>query len=163
MQLSEKDKQALQEKYKEQRQAMWSGKQSTSQESDEKTAEPDQGDTVDNTAASTSAESSDIQPDSLSIEADQPTSTETSDQEMSEDEVDVQTELEIETAPIAEDTGENQEEQEDEDMGTGERVFWEADQEGGPSIVTWKLVLAVIGVAIVLVGVGVYLGFLFAS
>ena len=37
MQLSEKDKQALQEKYKAQRQAMWSGKQSTPQESEEKT------------------------------------------------------------------------------------------------------------------------------
>ena len=94
------------------------------------------------------------------MEADQPSSKRTSNQETIKDEVDVQTESEVETAPIAEDTGENQEE---EDTDTGERVFWEAHQEGGPSIVTWKLVLGVIGVAIVLVGVGVYLGFLFAG
>ena len=55
MQLSEEDKQALQEKYKAQRQAMWSGKQSTSQESEEKTAEADQGDAANNTTDSTDA------------------------------------------------------------------------------------------------------------
>ena len=46
----------------------------------------------------------------------------------------------------------------------GEREFWETlEQEGGTSLVTWKLVVAVIGVAAILVGVGVYLGFLFAG
>ena len=155
MQLSEKDQQALQEKYKEQRQAMWSGKQSNSQESDEKTAEPDQDDATEGTMDSSDAESSDTQPDSSSMPADQETSA---------NQPDVQIESEAETAPIAEDTGETQEEQDEEEgTDTGERVFWEADQGGGPSILTWKLVLAVIGVAIVLVGVGVYLGFLFAG
>ena len=161
MQLSEKDKQALQEKYKEQRQAMWSGKQSTSQESDEKTAETDQDDVPDNATDSTDAESSDTPSDSPSDAADQPISPETLDQETNQDESSVQTESEVETAPIVEDTGEQQ--GEEERATTGERVFWEADQEGGPSILTWKLVLAVLGVAIVLVGVGVYLGFLFAG
>ena len=161
MQLSEKDKQALQEKYKEQRQAMWSGKQSTSQESDEETAETDQDDVADNAADPTDAESSDTPSNSSSTAADQLISTQTLDQETNQDEPSVQRESEVETAPIAEDTGEQQEEEER--TTTGDRVFWEADQEGGPSIVTWKLVLAVLGVAIVLVGVGVYLGFLFAG
>ena len=159
VQLSEKDKQALQEKYKEQRQAMWSGKQSTSQESDEETTGADQDNSTDNTTDSIDTESSDTPSDSSSIEVDQPVSTETSDQETIRDKSDVQTELEAETAPIADDTGEQQEE----DTSTAERVFWEADQGGGPSILTWKLVLAVIGVAVVLVGVGVYLGFVFAG
>ena len=61
MQLSEKDKQALQEKYKAQRQAMWSGKQSTPQESEEKTQEGDHGNAVDNTTDSTGVEPSETQ------------------------------------------------------------------------------------------------------
>lgn len=160
MQLSEKDKQALQEKYKEQRQAMWSGKQSTSQESDEETVGADQDNLTDNTTDSIDAKSSGTPSDSSSMEVDQPVSTETSDQETIQDESGVQTESEAGTAPIAADTGEQQEE---EGTSTAERVFWEADQGGGPSILTWKLVLAVIGVAVVLVGVGVYLGFVFAG
>jgi len=160
VQLSEKDKQALQEKYKEQRQAMWSGKQSTSQESDEETTGADQDSLTDNTTDSIDAESSGTPSDSSSMEVDQPVSTETSDQETIQDKSDVQTESEAGTAPIADDTGEQQEE---EGTSTAERVFWEADQGGGPSILTWKLVLAVIGVAVVLVGVGVYLGFVFAG
>lgn len=133
MQLSKKEKQALQEKIKEQRQAMWSGKQSTSQDSEETTA--------------------DSQSDS--------STTETADEETNQDESSVQTESEAEAAPIAEETGEQEEEEEP--AREDERVFWEAGQEGGPSTLTWKLVLAVISVAIILVGVGVYLGFLFAS
>ena len=70
----------------------------------------------------------------------------------------VQTEPEDETALTTEDTQAVQEEEEG--IGTDERVFWEIGQEGGPSILMWKLVLAVISVSIVLVGVGVYLGFL---
>ena len=161
MQLSEKDKQALQEKYKEQRQAMWSGKQSTSQESDETIAEVHENDAAENTTDSTDAESSDTQSDSSSMEADQPAPTDTSDQEMSEDESGVQRESEGEAAAIVEDNEELQEEEEG--TSAGERVFWEVDQEGGPSLLTWKLVVAVIGIAIVLVGVGIYLGFLFAG
>ena len=161
MQLSEKDKQALQEKYKEQRQAMWSGKQSTSQESDEKSEEVDQTDAADNTADSTDAESSEMQSDSSFAAEDQPVAAETLDQETIQDESSVQTESDAETAAIAEDTEELQEEEEE--TSAGERVFWEEDQEGGPIALTWKLVVAVIGIAIVLVGVGVYLGFLFAG
>ena len=183
MQLSEKDKQALQEKYKAQRQAMWSGKQSTSQESEEKTAEVDQGD----------ATSSDLQPDPSSMAADQPSSTETADEETNQSESSTQPKsgsegdapaassaqniddgekasqspMEVEaSAPEAENPiMENTEEQEEEGQATeGERVFWETlEQEGGASILTWKIALAVIGVAIVLVGVGVWLGFLFAG
>ena len=165
MQLSEKDKQALQEKYKEQRQKMWSGKQSTSQESEEKTAEVDQGDAADNTPDLINTVLADTESDSSSTAADQPAAPETVDGEPNQDEPSVQTESEDETAPIAEETGE-QAEAEEEEAGTGadERVFWEAsEQEGGPIALTWKLVLAVIGVAVILVGVGVYLGFLFAG
>ena len=161
VQLSEKDKQALQEKYKAQRQAMWSGKQSTSQESDEQAEEVDQTDAVDSTTDSTNAESSATQSDSSSMGEDHPASTETPDQETRQDESSVQTESEDETASTTEDTEDVQEEEEG--TSAAERVFWETDQEGGPSILTWKLVLAVIGVSIVLVGVGVYLGFLFAG
>ena len=161
MQLSEKDKQALQEKYREQRQAMWSGKQSTRQESDDKAEGVDQTDVVDNSADSTDTESSERQSDSSSTTEDQPVPTNTSDQEAGQDASSVQTESDAETAAIAEDTEELQEEEEE--TSAGERVFWEEDQEGGPSLLTWKLVVAVIGISIVLVGVGVYLGFLFAG
>lgn len=158
MQLSEKDKQALQEKYKAQRQAMWSGKQATSQESDEKA---DQTDAVDNTTDSPNAESSATHSDSSSMGQDHAASTDSQSQETRQEESSVQTESEEETAATTEDTEDVQEEE----AGTsaGERVFWETDQEGGPSILTWKLVLAVIGVSIVLIGVGAYLGFLFAG
>ena len=198
MRLSEKDKQALQEKYKAQRQAMWSGKQSTSQDSEEKTAEADQpvessGDTAGNTTDSTDTTSSDPQSDSSLITVDQPPSTEIKDEETNQDGSSVQSEsaseggapassstqntIDVEktsqsptgteastppteATPIAQNTGE----EEGGSTTGGERVFWEAlEQEGGPNILTWKLALAVIGVAIVLVGVGVYLGFLFAS
>ncbi len=161
MQLSEKDKQALQEKYKAQRQAMWSGKQSTSQESDENAEEVDQTDAVDHTTDPTSTESSATQSDSSSVEQDHPASTETQDQETRQDESSIQTESEDETAPTTEDTEDDQEEEAG--ISAGERVFWEEGQEGGASILTWKLVLAVIGVSIVLIGVGVYLGFMFAG
>ena len=198
MQLSEKDKQALQEKYKAQRQAMWSGKQSTSQDSEEKTADADQpvessGDMVDNATDSTNTTPSDSQSDSSLTTVDQPAPTETAEEKTNQDGPVVGPELgsdgqtpassstqntvdaektsqsaagteaptsSTEATPIVGNTGE------EEEGGTtgGERVFWEAlEREGGPSALTWKLVLAVIGVAIVLVGVGVYLGFLFAS
>ena len=161
MQLSEKDKRALQEKYKAQRQAMWSGKQSTPQESDEKAEEADQTDAVANTADSTDTESLETQSDSSSMTEDQPVSMDTSDQQAGQDASSIQTESDAETAAIAEDAEELQEEEEE--TSAGERVFWEEDQEGGPSFLTWKLVVAVIGISIVLVGVGVYLGFLFAG
>ena len=147
MQMSEKDKQALHEKYKKQRQAMWSGKQSTSQESEEQTTEVDQADVVEDTIDSTDSTASEPQ-------ADPPASTETTNQ----DESNSETELETEATPITRDAEEHEE-----PVREGERIFWEADQEGGPSLVTWKLVIAVISVAIVLIGVGVYLGFLFAG
>jgi len=137
VQLSKKDKQALQEKYKEQRQAMWSGKQSTSQDSEQEAA-----DKLDN--------------QTVLVESSRP--METAGEETSQDNLSLQTESEVETAPTAENTSEEEELERE-----GERVFWEADREGGPNFLTWKLVLAVIGVAIILVGVGVYLGFLFAG
>lgn len=162
MQLSEKDKQALQKKYKEQRQAMWSGKQATSEESEEETAEVDQGDAADNAADSSDAIVSDAELDSSSMVEDQPTAMETTDEETNQDASSAQSESVDETPPIAGETGEQQEGEDE--AGEAERVFWEtSEQEGGPIALTWKLVLAVLGVAIVLVGVGVYLGFLFAG
>lgn len=154
MQMSEKDKQALHEKYKMQRQAMWSGKQSTPQDSEGQTTGADQGDMAEDTGDSTNIPSSQPQSDSASIEADPPAITETTNQ----DESNRQTESDTEATPITEDAGEQEE------LATeGERVFWEEHRERGRSPVTWKLAIAVIGVAIVLIGVGVYLGFLFAG
>ena len=138
---------------------MWSGKQATSPESEEKTAEADQDDAADNTTDLIDTVLSDTASDSSSTAADQPATPETVDGEPNQDEPNVQTESEDETAPITEETGEQEE-----GIGADERVFWEAsEQEGGPIALTWKLVLAVIGVAVILVGVGVYLGFLFAG
>ena len=138
MQLNKKDKQALQEKYKAQRQAMWSGKQAASQDSEQEAAN---------------------EPDNQTVLVESSRPMETAGEETSQDNLSPQTESEVETPPTAENT-EEREESERED----ERVFWETlEQEGGPSTLTWKIVLAIIGVAIVLVGVGVYLGFLFAG
>ena len=167
MQLSKKDKQALQEKIKQQRQAMWSGKQSTSEDSEEKADDTDQGvnplgDTTERPTEAAEAISSDVQSDPSSIAADQPASTGTTDGETNQDESSVQIEPDNAPAPITEETGEQQEEEEE--AREDERVFWEtSEQEGGPIALTWKIVIAVIGVALVLVGVGVYLGFLFAG
>ena len=136
MQLSKKEKQTLQEKYKAQRQAMWSGKQAASQDAEEKTAEADQA---------------------APIEPPEPTETASKDRNQAESSV--QTESDAAATPLAENTGAAEEG----DASEGGRVFWEAGQEGSANIVTWKLILAVIGVAIVLVGVGVWLGFLVAS
>ena len=197
MQLSEKDKQALQEKIKEQRQAMWSGKQSTSEDSEEKAGDTDQDanpseNTNERPTDAAEAISPDVQSDSSLKAADKPASTEARTVEKSlnpssvesapdsEDDAlgssptrnsgDVRqtihslTETEAST-PEAEETpiAGNTEAQEEEQQAT-ERVFWETlEQEGGSNILTWKIVLAVIGVVLVLVGVGVYLGFLFAG
>ena len=162
MQLSEKDKQALQKKYKEQRQAMWSGKQSTAPGSEEKAAEANQGNVAENITSSTDTTSSESESNPSSIAADQPASTEIANGETNQDESSVQTESEDDTLSVVEETGEQQ--GEEEEAREDERVFWEtSEQEGGPIPLTRKLVLAVIGVAIILVGVGVYLGFLFAG
>ncbi|MCZ6677675.1 MAG: hypothetical protein O7E52_10530 [Candidatus Poribacteria bacterium] len=46
----------------------------------------------------------------------------------------------------------------------GEREFWESsEEEGETSVLTWKLALGVVGGVIVLIGVGVLLGYWFAS
>lgn len=199
MQLSEKDKQALQEKIKEQRQAMWSGKQSASPDTGEDAAEAGQDvDTSDSlgegSAGSTEVRASDMQSDVLSMAADSAAASETRHEETSSsqsttlepesdsspdaseesstgnrgdaqgasqspDETETSTQ-EPETAGIAGDPEAEAEEQETED----ERVFWETlEQEGESSILNWKIVIAVIGLAVILVGVGVYLGFLFAG
>ena len=167
MQLSQKDKQALQEKYKEQRQAMWSGKQSTSQESEEKTVAVDQDDIADSPMDSTSTMSSDAQSDPSSMTTDQSSLADTADEATNQSESTTRPESEgsapqAEAASIVGDTEEQAEEEQTTETES-ERIFWEADQEGGPSILTWKIVLAVIGVAIVLIGVGVWMGFLFAG
>ena len=137
MQFNKKDKQALQEKYKAQRQAMWSGKQAASQDSEQDAAN---------------------EPDNQTVLVESSRPMETAGEETSQDNLSLQTESEVETPPTAESTEEKAELERESD-----RVFWEEDREGGPNLLTWKLVLAVIGVAIVLIGVGVYLGFLFAS
>ena len=195
MQLSEKDKQALQEKIKAQRQAMWSGKQSTSEDTEEEADATDQdvspsGDTTERPTDAVDALSSDVQSHSLSMAADTPASPETANEEKDLNSSSVQSVVDSEGGAPAgtttQDAGdmqkteteastseaeappivENSEAQEEEaaQATEGERVFWETmEQEGGSNILTWKIVFAVIGVAIVLVGVGVYLGFLFAG
>ena len=170
VQLSEKEKQALQEKYKAQRQAMWSGKQSPSQDSEEGTSEESDNQTTPVDAAgpieTSDEETSQDQP-IVQTESDSNGQTSTADSPQdSNDREDVSqsragTEISTpsaETTPTTEDT-----EAEDEETGEGERVFWEPGMAGGPSIVTWKLVLAVIGIGMILVGVGVWLGFWFAG
>lgn len=161
VQLSEKEKQALQEKYKAQRQTMWSGKQSASPDSEEETGEEHDNQTA-------------------PVDSSEPTGTD--DEETNQDDSSVQTgshsegqafpvnptqnvgdgeetsQSPTEATPTTEDTG-----KEDEQTGEGERVFWEPGMEGGPNILTWKLVLAVIGIGIILIGVGVWLGFWFAG
>ena len=199
MQLSEKEKQALQEKIKAQRQAMWSGKQSASQDVEEQAAVVDQnvnpsGDPVEPQAGSDESIPSDPQPDSSSAAGDPPASTETTDEKTTSSQSSVQPEVdsegkasasdstrndddsqktsqlsggperaspEPEAAPVAGDTDAPEEDQQ---ATQEERVFWEtSEREGGASSLTWKIVVAVIGVALVLVGVGIYLGFLFAG
>ena len=196
MQLSEKEKQALQEKIKEQRQAMWSGKQSASQDA-ETAADGDQDVNPSGDPAKPPAGSEIIplvQPDSSSTPDDPPAPTETTHEETTSNQSSVQPEVnseggasvhsftqnggnwqkasqspdgteasspEPEAAPVA---GNTDAPEEDQQATQGDRVFWETlEQEGGSSILTWKIVLAVIGVAVILVGVGFYLGFLFAG
>ena len=101
MQLSDKDKQALQEKYKKQRQAMWSGKQSISQESEEKTAQPDQGDATDIPTDSPDTTVSGALSDPSSTAANQSASTNTKDEEASQSESSTQPESETSAQRVA--------------------------------------------------------------
>ncbi len=196
MQLSEKEKQALQEKIKEQRQAMWSGKQSASQDAEDTAADEDQDVNPSGDPAKPPAGSEVIplvQPDSSSTPDDPPAPTETTHEETPSNQSSVQPEVnsegeashsftqnggnwqkasqspdeteasspEPEAAPVV---GNTDAPEEDQQATQGDRVFWETlEQEGGSSILNWKIVIAVIGVAVILVGVGVYLGFLFAG
>ena len=199
MQLSEKEKQALQEKIKEQRQAMWSGKQAASQDAEEKAADGDQnvnpsGEPAEPPAGSDESIPSDVQTDSSSTASDPPAPTETTDEKTISSQSSVQPEVDSEGKASASDSTRNNDDsqktfqsldgtaasslepeatpvagntdapEEDQQATQGERVFWETlEQEGGTSSLTWKIVVAVIGVALVLVGVGIYLGFLFAG
>ena len=166
MQLSDKDKQALQEKYRKQRQAMWAGKQSTTQEAEKQTAQPDQGDATDIPTDSTDTTLLGAPADPSSTAVDQSTSIDKMDEEASQSESSIQPEPETSAQRVDPTyTARETEEGEEQAQATeGERVFWETEeQEGGPIPLTWKIVLAVIGVAIVLIGVGVWLGFLFAG
>ena len=168
VQLSEKEKQALQEKYKAQRQAMWSGKQSASQDSEEGTVEESDNQTTPVNAAgpieTSDEETSQDQP-VVQTESDSDGQTSIADLRSNTGDTEAASqsvgEAETSTSP-AEETS-TEENTEDEDEQTGERVFWEPGMAGGPSIVTWKLVLAVIGIGMILVGVGVWLGFWFAG
>lgn len=196
MQLSEKEKQALQEKIKAQRQAMWSGKQSASQDVEEQAAVVDQnvnpsGDPAAPQAGSDESIPSNVQPDSSSAAGNPPASTETTDEKSQSS---VQPEVDSEGKASASDSTRNDDDsqktsqspdgtegaspepeaapvagntdapEEDQQATQEERVFWEtSEREGAASILTWKIVVAVIGVALVLVGVGIYLGFLFAG
>ena len=164
MRLSKKEKQALQEKYKAQRQAMWSGKQPVSQGSEKKTTEEPKNPTApvesyEPAEASSEETSQDDSSAQTELDSKDQTSIANPAQNVGDGEAASESPVKAETAtssaeatPVSENTEEEV-----------ERAFWEAGQEGGARIVTWKLVLTVIGIAIILVGVGVWLGFLFAG
>ena len=149
MQIDKKDKTALQEKIKAQRQAMWWGKPSTSQDSTETASEE------------TNPDEPSVQPESDS-EGQAPAAG--AAQNMDHTEKTAQPPAStapftpaVETPTSAENTAEQEA-----GAREGEQVFWEGQADKQP-VLTWKLVLGVIIFAIILIGAGVWLGYEFAG
>ncbi len=209
MPLSEEEKQALKEKYKEQRQAMWAGERSTLRPSSEDPEEEsdNQAEPVissrreaDDVTLPTDTMSSDSQADPSLTEAAQERPSIQSDSHAEEQAPasnlaqgtgDEENASQAQQAVVSEDPSPTPDEADrirekireqregmwegqssvhsrrTREQGTaseGEREFWEeSENKGKPSVLTWKLALGVVGGVIVLIGVGVLLGYWFAS
>ena len=181
MPLTKKEKEALRKKYREQRQAIWTGKPSSrlpSQDasdveeievsSDEdapdvstETALPRRGD-PDNMTSSSSAQTDVEQSEaSNSIEVERSESQKIkTDSPQVRDRVQVQSE---DTWQEQSSTHLRQGEQRGETSQNEESLWNSSDEEKGLIMLTWKLALGVVGTIIVLVGIGVLLGYWFAS
>lgn len=193
MQLSEEEKQALREKYKQQRRAMWAGKR-TSVTSDESTPEevihpetdiPDRHATDDekhqtHTASSAPTTDSDSdtnvtsqkgatveladdadshelhQVEHIGAEVDTPTSDTTRLVEIIREQ---QEEMWEKQPPIRSRSGKRRRNPEK----AQRKSLRESKEERDPTMLTWKLVLGVIGTIIVLIAIGIGLGIWFAS
>lgn len=177
MPLTEKEKDALRKKYREQRQAIWTGKPSSrlpSQDASEveeievssdedasdvsaETGLPRRGDPL-SSSAQTDVEQSEAS-NSIEVERSESQKIKT-DSPQVRDRVQVQSE---DTWQEQSSTHSRQGEQQGETSQNEESLWNSSDEEKGLIMLTWKLALGVVGTIIVLVGIGVWLGYWFAS
>ena len=149
MPLSDKEKQALKEKYKDQRRAMWAG-ESTLRRSNK-------------TPSETQAEDSQFTGEEV----------EPPPRRSEEDNVPTPDEVQRIKEKIREQREETWEgaastrlhlRRKQRQTDTDEHQLWDSSEnERGPIVLTWKLALGVVGAIIVLIGLGVLLGYWFAS
>ena len=177
MPLTKKEKEALRKKYKEQRQAIWTGKPSSrlpSQDASEveeievssdedapdvsaETALPRRGDPL-SSSAQTDVEQSEAS-NSIEVERSESQKIKT-DSPQVRDRVQVQSE---DTWQEQSSTHSRQGEQRGETSQNEESLWNSSDEEKGLIMLTWKLALGVVGTITVLVGIGILLGYWFAS
>lgn len=166
MQLSEEEKQALKEKYKEQRQEMWAGKRAPSHDSEEGTEE-ESDDPSEAKVSSHEATEAVTQPDDTVLSDSQvdPSPTETAHETSHHPrEEAIQEESSVQPDPREAGQVPASNLPQGSVNSEGEAEFWEeSEKEGEPGVLTWKLTLGVVGAVIVLIGVGVLLGYWFAS
>ena len=204
MELTREEKQALEEKYKEQRRSMWAGKRSSDNADDHQLEEISENSEEDDSTSPDDQDAQPARPESDNIlarmqaldedlsDAVQRHSAERSSPETADESEQAQPTTEDVTSQPAEsatpetddDTREIiekiREQREDTWEGNSatrsrrrrqrrktsskEREFWNpTEQEKGPSPFTWKLGFGVFGAIIVLVGIGILLGYWFAS
>ena len=204
MELTREEKQALEEKYKEQRRSMWAGKHPSDSDNmsedeseevsenseeadsafaDNQDAQPAQPET-DNILARIQALDED-QSDATEAQSDETSSRPTADESEQiqptaenvtvEEKTSIIPETNNATSQIVQKIRKQREDTWEGNSATRsrrrrrkasskKREFWNPmDQEEGPSPFTWKLVLGVFGVIIVLVGIGILFGYWFAS
>ena len=216
MRMSEKDKQALREKYKAQRQAMWSGERSASDKSpqvetvpddtgnqDKITPSPTTDDRLSQTETAREAvhpqreearqHGSRVQPDpeaqrqarasnltqdlntgGTAPQSQQVRPTDALHSVMSSDDtpatLDGTSLVREKMQEQTEDISENQfsvrsdRRRQPHKISKSDQEFWQTpEEEGEKKVLTWKLAVGVVGTVIVLIGVGIWLGYLFAS
>jgi hypothetical protein len=214
--MSEKDKQALREKYKAQRQAMWSGERSAPDKSPQAETVPDDtgnqdkitpSPTTDNRLSQTETgreafhpqreearqRGSRVQPDpeaqeqarasNLTQDLNTGGSAPQSQQARPADALHSVTSSDDTPATPdgaslvrekiqeqTEDISENQfsvrsdRRRQPHKISKSDQEFWQTpEEEGEKKVLTWKLAVGVVGTVIVLIGVGIWLGYLFAS
>ena len=177
MPLTEEEKQALRKKYREQRQAIWTG-QHSSRFPNQDASEVEETDvSSDEDAPDVSAETAHPRRGNPS---DQPTQTDveqrgasnaqeverSESQKVKTDSYQVRNRVPVQSKDTWQENPSihsHQREQRGETDQNEEPLRNSSDEKKGAIMLTWKLTLGVVGTIIVLVGIGVFLGYWFAS
>ena len=156
MPLTEEEKQALKKKYREQRQAIWTGKPSSRLPSQDASKVEEIEVSSDEDAPDVSAETA------LPRRGDPSSSSAQTDVERNESQK-VKTDSPQVRDRVQVQSEDKWQEQRGETSQNEESLWNSSDEKKGSIMLTWKLALGVVGTIIVLVGIGVLLGYWFAS